>query len=76
MERDLRLVVHGDDFTTLGEKADLDWYEKALAEHFELKIRARLGPNAKDDKEVRLLNRILRINENASMRLTLGMPKS
>ena len=28
--RDVRLVVHGDDFTALGHEADLDWYRKVL----------------------------------------------
>ncbi len=28
--RDLRLVVHGDDFTNAGAKPDLDWFEKEL----------------------------------------------
>ena len=36
-------VVHGDDFTALGDKQNLDAYEKALAERFDLKIRGRRG---------------------------------
>eukprot|EP00972_Heterocapsa_arctica_P001009 141971-Heterocapsa_arctica.AAC.1 len=35
--RNLRCVVHGDDFTTLGEDDDLDYLEKELKKHFELK---------------------------------------
>ena len=62
-EHDVSIVVHGDDFTALGESADLDWYEKALAEFFELKLRARVGPEEKDDKEVRILNRVLRLQD-------------
>ena len=61
-ERDISIVVHGDDLTGLGEGADLDWYEDALAKFFELKLRARIGPEAGDDKEVRILNRILRLD--------------
>ena len=38
-EKDVRVVVHGDDFTALGVDADLDWYEAKLQEHFEIKIR-------------------------------------
>ena len=41
--RDISVVVHGDDFTALGTDADLDFYETRLAEHFELKIRGRIG---------------------------------
>eukprot|EP00972_Heterocapsa_arctica_P067038 9893577-Heterocapsa_arctica.AAC.1 len=35
--RNLRCVVHGDDFTTLGADDDLDYLEKELKKHFELK---------------------------------------
>ena len=39
----------------MGESTDLDWYESALAKVFEIKVRARVGPEEKDDKEVRRL---------------------
>ena len=29
--RDISIVVHGDDFTALGEASDLKWYEEGLA---------------------------------------------
>eukprot|EP00972_Heterocapsa_arctica_P061152 9017265-Heterocapsa_arctica.AAC.1 len=35
--RNLRCVVHGDDFTTLCAYDDLDYLEKELKKHFELK---------------------------------------
>ena len=60
-DKDVAIVVHGDDFTALGEAADLEWYEKGLASFFQLKVRGRLGPEASDDKEVRILNRIVRV---------------
>ena len=41
--RGASFVVHGDDFTALGTDADLDHYEQKLDEHFELKIRGRIG---------------------------------
>ena len=44
---DLSIVVHGDDFTCLGEHLDLNWYETALAKFFELKLRAHIGPEEK-----------------------------
>ena len=53
-------VVHGDDFTFCGEDEALDWIEKSMKEWFEVKIRARLGEDDKDDKEVTLLGRIIR----------------
>ena len=52
--------MHGGNFTSLGEGADLDWYEAAIGKLFELKLRARIGPDEKDDKEVRIMNRIVR----------------
>ena len=32
---------------------------------FELKLRARVGPEEKDDKEVRILNRIVRLHSKS-----------
>ena len=58
--RDISVVVHGDDFTALGEDAALDWFEELLASVFEIKIRGRLGGDDKDDKEITILNRVVR----------------
>ena len=52
--------VHGDDFTTIGPKHQLDWFEKALSDKYELTKGGRLGPGPSDDKEGRILNRIIR----------------
>ena len=54
-------MVHGDDFTALGTDRSLDIYEKALLRCFDLKLRGRVGEGPKDCKELRLLNRILRV---------------
>lgn len=59
-EHDLSILVHGDDLTCLCEHLDVDWYETALAKFFELELRARIWPDEKDDKEIRILNRSLR----------------
>ena len=58
---DISVVVHGDDFTALGTDEALDLYEAGMKKAFEIKIRGRLGTDEKDDKEIRILNRILRI---------------
>ena len=58
--RQLRLVVHGDDFTTTGTRKELDKFEKQLAACFEIKIRGRLGSRADCDKEVKILNRVVK----------------
>ena len=59
----ISIVVHGDDFTALGTDVALDKYEAGLKKSFECKIRGRLGMDAKDTKEIRLLNRIIRITD-------------
>ena len=58
--RGISLVVHGDDFTFTGYEEDLEWVAAQMKEWFQLKVRARLGPDVKDDKEAVLLGRILR----------------
>ena len=55
-EKQISLVVHGDDFTALGPRKSLLWYEAALAESFEIKLKGRLGEAADCNNEVRLLN--------------------
>ena len=67
----IRVVVHGDDLTALGTPSMLDLYEAALQKSFEVKIRGRLGEHESDMKEIRVLNRILRITEGGlTARLT------
>ena len=46
--RDIRTVVHGDDFTVLDNDVELDWFHERIAKRFEVKFRARLGPQAKN----------------------------
>ena len=56
----LVMSVHGDDFTTAGPKTSIDWFVSKLRERYELKESARIGGHAKDSKEARVLNRIVR----------------
>ena len=58
---DLHVVVHGDDFTALGTSQPLDLYEQALSKRFDLKLRGRLGEAPEPPKEIRVLDRILRV---------------
>merc|ERR1711973_531261 len=58
-EKNLRVVVHGDDFTVLGLEADLDWFRRKISEKFEVKFRGRIGPGISDDKSIRILNRVV-----------------
>ena len=41
-DRDISVVVHGDDFTATGTDADLDWYTSELEMAFEIKVRGRI----------------------------------
>ena len=58
-ERNLRAVVHGDDFTVLGWEKSLNWFWERIHERFDCKHRGRLGAGDKDVKEIRILNRII-----------------
>ena len=58
--RGIAVSVHGDDFTATGPKNQLDWFEETLKKCYELTVGGRLGPGPKDDKEARVLNRIVR----------------
>ena len=59
-ERDIVTTVHGDDFTAVGPKRHLDWYESMMEKSYELTKGGRLGPGAADAKEASCLNRIVR----------------
>ena len=58
-QRKVRCVVHGDDFTFVGEEADLDWAEKAMNEAFLCKVAGRVGPEARDLQHAQVLNRTI-----------------
>ena len=58
---EISVVVHGDDFSALGTDESLDKYEAGLRKSFECKMRGRLGEEPEDLKEIRMLNRIIRI---------------
>jgi hypothetical protein len=44
----------------LGCDADLDWFEGMIQGEFECEIKGRLGSSPCDDKEMHILNRIVR----------------
>ena len=52
--------MNGDDFTFSGMNDDLDWVENLMKGWFEVKVRARLGPEPNDDKEISVLVRAVR----------------
>ena len=55
--RDLKTMVHGDDFVTVGSLEDVNWMKKQLDARFELKTKI-IGKG--HDTEARVLNRIVR----------------
>ena len=63
-EKGLRAVIHGDDFTLLGNEAALDWFGERIKGNFEVKFKGRLGPGNYDDKAVRILYRIVTWTDN------------
>ena len=59
-EKDIIVTVHGDDFTTVGPKDELDWSEQTMKVHYELTIQPRMGPGSADAKEGLILSRVVR----------------
>jgi hypothetical protein len=59
-ELDVSCLVHGDDFTFVGENAGLNVVEAKMKEWYELKVKARLGNDPQDDKETDILGRLVR----------------
>ena len=43
-QRDIRAVVHGDDFTMLGSRKQLDWFMGRVESKFELKYKGKKTP--------------------------------
>ena len=62
-EHNIRLVVHGDDFTALAHEQDLDWFRRSISEVFDVKFRGRIGPSSTDSKAIRILNRVVHWTE-------------
>ena len=58
-EKNIRVVVHGDDFIIEGAECDLRWVEAILRKKFIVKKRAMLGPERTDDKVADILNRFV-----------------
>jgi hypothetical protein len=56
----VRVVVWGDDFTFLGRERHLKEIGAKMAEWYDIKIRGMMGPDAEDDKEIRILNRVVK----------------
>ena len=58
--RDLRTLVHGDDFMTSGSRNDIRWFNEALRARFEIKTVV-VGTGVGEFGEGRILNRTIRV---------------
>ena len=51
--------MHGDDFLSTGTGPDLEWFRAILERSFKIKTNV-IGPGQEDDKELKILNRVVR----------------
>lgn len=58
--RDVSYACHGDDFTFAREEKELWWIAAMMEGWFQIKVRAVMGPEDADDKEVVILGRLVR----------------
>ena len=63
-DTETKLVVHGDDFTFLGYKDELDNMEQLMKRWYDVKIRGRIGDDKRDAKEITILNRTIEWRED------------
>ena len=59
-ETGVRCVVHGDDFTFAGRDEELVKCTDMMKAEYDIKVRGKLGPDAKDDKDITILNRCIK----------------
>ena len=58
-DKGLRLVVHGDDFTSSGTENELRWLVQEFEKKYITKVRGIVGPDSHDLRSMTILNRIL-----------------
>ena len=68
-ERDIVIVNHGDDGHVLADDDGQAYVQKIMKDRYEVKVRAVLGTEPKDDKECTFLNRIVRINDEGDVEI-------
>ena len=61
--REVTIMVHGDDFVAVGEASQLQDTEKLLSDRYKIKTEM-LGSGKSDVKEVKVLNKIIRLTED------------
>ncbi|MDA8582761.1 reverse transcriptase domain-containing protein [bacterium] len=63
---DIKALVHGDDFVAVASAKSLSWFQKELEQRFEIKS-ARLGTGKDDEREAKVLNRVIRVTDSGWM---------
>ena len=63
-DRDIKTLVHGDDYASAGSYDSLKWLEERLAKRFDMKTRI-VGLSGKTDvvEEGKILNRVVRVTK-------------
>ena len=59
----MQTLVHGDDFVSVGSKESVIKFKERLEGRFEVKTKV-LGSGQGEEKEGRVLNRVIRVTEN------------
>ena len=57
--RDVRVLVHGDDFTVAGSESELKYVAQVFQNKYKTKVRGILGPDLHDMNAITILNRIV-----------------
>ena len=57
----VRLVVHRNDFTFLGDDENLQWCTEQTELVYNIKMKGKLGPGRDDEKSIRILNKFLEL---------------
>ena len=61
-DRDLKGLCHGDDFFVVARRKQLQIFGKVLEKRFEVKQTGHIGFSASDAKELKILNRTIKID--------------
>jgi len=60
--KDIKVMVHGDDFVSVGIDSSLKWMSSELEKQFEVSTQI-VGPERDDQKQVKVLNRIIKFTD-------------
>ena len=62
-KREIKTLVHGDDYVSSGVSEDLDWLESELGKRYQIKTQRTKPIKGKGYVEAKILNRIVRRTE-------------